>query len=126
MLVERAIDGTDAIAMDGLYTKSKDVSLAEKFLRTHKTAKIITVINTHCLDNGYFVWTGNSSDDYCACSLLEVRHHTIHFNSCTHPVQDTQGLLPEGNLPVPLGRPHHTRAPPQESNHQPRMRWLRV
>ncbi|KAF9642917.1 hypothetical protein BDM02DRAFT_3132771 [Thelephora ganbajun] len=35
-------------------------------------AKIVTIIHTHCLDNGFFVWTGDSPETYHACSLLEI------------------------------------------------------
>ncbi|KAF9646686.1 hypothetical protein BDM02DRAFT_3188658 [Thelephora ganbajun] len=56
---------------DSLFKVSKDVSLAERFLGTHSMAKIIIVIHTHCLNNGFFVWTGDSPETYHACSLLE-------------------------------------------------------
>jgi hypothetical protein len=44
----------------------------EEFLTKHRTAKIVVVIDTHCMDNGYFVYTGESPEQYQACSLKEV------------------------------------------------------
>lgn len=73
MLVERAIDGTGSNPRDALYQTSNDVKVIHKFLKDHRTAKIVVVINTHCEDNGYFVWTGSSDETYRSCSLLEVR-----------------------------------------------------
>lgn len=45
----------------------------DKFLTHYPTAKIIIVVETHCLENGRFVWTGEFPTTYEACSLLEVR-----------------------------------------------------
>jgi len=55
----------------------------DKFLAYYPTAKIIIVLETHCLKNGRFVWTGESPDSYQACSLLEVRSDCI-----TQPLAD--------------------------------------
>jgi hypothetical protein len=46
---------------------------AKDFLRRHPTAKIVVAIDTHCLENGAFVYTGNSPPTYEACFLPEVR-----------------------------------------------------
>ena len=73
MLVERSVDGTPMDPNDELFETSKDTSYAEGFLKAHEMAKILVIIDTHCLDNGAFVWTGASADEYRACSLLEVR-----------------------------------------------------
>lgn len=43
-----------------------------KFLGKHTTAKIIVVIDTHSLENGRFVYTGDTPGTYEACSLFEV------------------------------------------------------
>ena len=42
------------------------------FMRKNTSAKIVVVIDTHCLDNGAFVYTGNSPDTYQGCLLPEV------------------------------------------------------
>ena len=52
--------------------KGTAAATAEEFLKAHRTAKIVVVIDTHCLDNRYFVYTGDSADEYKACSLKEV------------------------------------------------------
>lgn len=58
---------------DGYRTETTDTSKpAEEFLEKHPTAKIVVVIDTHCLENGYFVWTGDSKGELQACSLLTV------------------------------------------------------
>ena len=56
------------------------------FLRAHPVAKIVVVINMHCIDNGAFVYAGNNPNTYKACSLLEVSlpkrlaiHATYHL-----------------------------------------------
>ena len=56
---------------DQVVTKSAPKVLKD-FLEKHTTAKIIVVVDTHSLSNGYFVWKGKSQDDYKACSLFEV------------------------------------------------------
>ena len=72
MLVKRSVDGCPLDPNDDLYERSKDISHAEHFLKTHKEAKILVIIDTHCLDNGSSVWTGATAHEYRACSLLEV------------------------------------------------------
>jgi hypothetical protein len=42
------------------------------FLNTNPMAKIIYVIDTHSIENGYLTYKGNSPKDYEACSLGEV------------------------------------------------------
>lgn len=81
MLVERAVDCTGSGANDEHFKKSKDKSIPEKFLKKHKTAKIIVVLDTHCIDNGFFVWSGTSEDNYRACRLLEVSYWWIYPNN---------------------------------------------
>lgn len=43
-----------------------------EFLIKYPTAKIVIVVEMHCLENGRFVWKGQSPTTYEACSLLEV------------------------------------------------------
>ena len=45
---------------------------AAEFLKTNPAAKIIVVIDTHCLENGAFVYTGTKATEYLACYLSEV------------------------------------------------------
>ena len=42
------------------------------FLRKHGLAKIVVVVDTHCLKNGAFLYTGNCASSYLACSLEVV------------------------------------------------------
>jgi hypothetical protein len=42
------------------------------FLDTHPTAKIVIIIDTHCLENGAFVWRGCDPVSFEACYMPEV------------------------------------------------------
>jgi hypothetical protein len=74
MLLEIPLSG------EGAGHKSKRCTRLEQlleeiaaFLKLHPTAKIIILINTHCLEeNGSFIYAGNGSSDYLACRLYEV------------------------------------------------------
>jgi hypothetical protein len=58
---------------DGTVTKTSSPEMVEVFMTDNPMAKIIIVIDTHCLDNGFFVWTGeNATKNFQSCSLLEV------------------------------------------------------
>jgi hypothetical protein len=74
---------------------------AETFLEVHPTAKIIVVIDTHSLDNGFLLWRGTAASNYQACSLLEVGAVSPYV-SCTKISIDLDGLHPAGDLPIPL------------------------
>jgi hypothetical protein len=72
------------------------------FLEHYKSAKIIVIIDTHCLDGGFFVYKGTSPATYEGCSLEEVIILPILllvFN--TNASTDTQGLCPTKCLQVP-------------------------
>ena len=44
-----------------------------EFLKKYPTAKIVIVVDTHCLEeSGAFIWKGTTPDSYRACSLKEV------------------------------------------------------
>ena len=59
---------------DGGSTKKTDTSkAAETFLEEFPTAKIVVIIDSHCLENGFFVWNGDTKSSYQACPLLAVR-----------------------------------------------------
>ena len=43
------------------------------FLDQHRTAKIIVVVDTHCIqETGGFLWYGHDANTYQSCSLYEV------------------------------------------------------
>ena len=63
----------DDAKQDVFYEVMDDpIATAVKFMERNETAKIIYVIDTHSLENGFFVWTGNEPKNYEACSLDEV------------------------------------------------------
>lgn len=43
-----------------------------EFLTKWESAKIVVVVETHCLDTGVFVWKGDEPANYQTCSFLEV------------------------------------------------------
>ena len=43
-----------------------------RFLKKFTSPKMVVIIDTHCLENGYFVWSGDSSENYQTCSMKEV------------------------------------------------------
>ena len=92
MLAERSVDGSREADDDGRFTWSDDISLAEEFLRNHKSAKIVVAIDTHSADNGYFIWTGSDAETYRACSLLEVTMFAGISKRTLTPFSDTPGL----------------------------------
>ena len=66
-----------------------------KFLKIHSTAKIIVVLDTHSLTNGFFVWKGNSEKrDYEACGMLEVSAMCRYLPLLTLP-QILRDCIPE-------------------------------
>ena len=74
MLLEVVLDGSDTGTVD--YQPSagrQNAAAAGKFLSSRKTAKIVVVIDTHCLEEtGAFVWCGKTPTDYQACRLDRV------------------------------------------------------
>ena len=69
---------------DAANASSNPETGAQAFLARYPTAKIVVVVDTHCLDsNGAFVYTGDSPDTYLACVLPTV---SIRFASTAFPV----------------------------------------
>lgn len=60
------------------------VATAKDFLTKHGMAKIVVVIDTHCIENGAFVYTGNSAATYEACTLNEVSIFTSFICTRSH------------------------------------------
>ena len=52
---------------------NKVVDQVVKFLNDWEAAKIVVILETHCLENGRFVWKGDKPENYSACSLEEVQ-----------------------------------------------------
>jgi hypothetical protein len=74
-----------------------------RFLKDHKTAKIVVIVDTHCLNNGAFVYTGNSPDSYLGCMLPEVSTPDYRLYQAAHPPGlDPCRLSPTRGLPIYL------------------------
>jgi hypothetical protein len=87
LFVERSVDGTPLDPNDGCFTKGKDISHVERFLKDHEMAKIVIVIDTHSMPNGSLVWTGDSAEEYRTCNLSEVSRilrSLVYFASSCH------------------------------------------
>jgi hypothetical protein len=58
----------------GKKTDNDQAPIAEfvEFLEKYETAKTAIVVETHCLENGTFVWRGDEPANYPACSLSEM------------------------------------------------------
>lgn len=82
MFIERSLQFTSA-QNDELFASSNETAQAIKFMKKHPLAKIVVIVDTHAAENGFFVWVGDTPDDYRACSLLEVgvMIHSISFIS---------------------------------------------
>lgn len=90
---------------------------AEDFLKDYGAAKIIVVIDTHSLENGYFVWRGANPDDLSACSLLEVSPRNSR-NFRPNVAADPQRLHSTGGVSVHLQRRGHPNTFAQVPDHK--------
>lgn len=108
MLMEVALDvaatqAADAFDLQDVNTITTDTpETAGTFLMDHPTAKIIVVIDTHCIDNGFLLWRGTTAENLLACSLSEVSTVNYQLPSCPNTVIDPEGLHPIGSIPVSL------------------------
>jgi len=101
MLIERPLNATPRTqgahstnVNDKHYKVTADLSVTEAFLVKHSTAKIVFIVDTHCLENGYFVYKGASPKTYEACSLLEVSMlYAPRQSSLIHSCADSEGLF---------------------------------
>ena len=66
-LLDISLDGSDT----GKVRRREDTEVAARFLTDNPTAKIVVVVDTHCVENGSFVWKGAKSN-YQACGMDEV------------------------------------------------------
>lgn len=94
---------------------------AKSFLKKHLTARIIIVVDTHCLDNGAFVHTGNSPETYVASFLPEVS--AFKFNLLMDPQPDkckvAGGCGTARHSKVCVKRQKHSPPCPQKLDHEP-------
>ena len=75
---------------------SKGMSLAENFLNYHSTAKIVVVVNTHYLENGFFIWLGDSPEEYKARSLGGKDCTTFSLSHVLIPSEILQDCTSQG------------------------------
>lgn len=78
MLVEHPLGGAPQKDLgdvnDTHYSTTTDHNAlsARGFLKEHPTAKIVFIVDTHCVESGYFIYEGDTPATYRACSLYEV------------------------------------------------------
>jgi hypothetical protein len=71
MLVSVVLDG--AYCLPGTTKPPLPNPEVTSFLKKHPTAKIIVIVDTHCLqESGEFIWSGGGQTDYGLCTLLSV------------------------------------------------------
>ena len=74
-----------------------DATGAAEFLAAHATAKIVVIIDTHCIEeSGSFLWRGDKPKDYEACGMDEVGNVYSEISS-THLtyIQLIRDCIPE-------------------------------
>ena len=109
MFIERPIAGTPVEgkgdANDTSYSITIDLDAigAEGFLKRYPAVKIMFIMDTHCLESGFFVYKGEDPVSYVGCSFFEVgpsyRPAPPHI---PYSLIDPQGLLPRWCLQIPL------------------------
>jgi len=81
---------------------------AQDFLRNHLLAKIIVVIDTHCAENGSFVYKSSLPGRYETCQMDEVgpvlQYH--HRTALTFP--QLLKVIPQGIRNFLTDHPHST------------------
>ena len=92
MLLDIRLDGSDHGTVNMTQYGSRVGSEAVgRFLATHTTAKIVVIVDTHCLEEtGYFVWKGTQPNNYEICTMKLVSTRTSHV---PHPVSPTGSCL---------------------------------
>lgn len=102
------------------------IAYAKAFLKKRQAAKIVVVVDTHCLDNGAFVYEGSTPQTYSGCRLEEVRLQDCHI---PHPASsqptDPPGLHSRRRLSIRFQQcEEDPRTQPQEHHPQSRMRTI--
>ena len=71
MLVSSRLDGS--FHLPGTTEGPLPYPEVSDFLDRRPSARIIVVIDTHCIqDTGGFLWDGNSAESYKSCELYDV------------------------------------------------------
>lgn len=86
MLVRIKLDGTTNEPVDE--EDDDPMPTITDFLTTHPSAKIVVVVDTHCLqETGSFIWKGDKPEHYEPCTIEEVM-----FTSCATISPDSHML----------------------------------
>ena len=65
---------------------------ARDFLAKNPMAKILVVLDTHSMENGSFVWKGNTPPSYEGCSLQEVSLHLFQRIAYLHATRSSASV----------------------------------
>lgn len=68
---------------------------ARAFLDKHPMAKIIIVVDAHCMDNGFFVYEGDSAETFKGCPMSEVNTTIRSYLALLTPLQILVVIPPE-------------------------------
>jgi len=85
------LDNNDNNDNDGTVTVTRSSRAAERFLADFPLARIVVVINTHCSESGFFLWTGDSKGNFETTPLLPVS--TMNALSPSFPCLTPQQIL---------------------------------
>ena len=89
---------------DSMEEVPEPAKCAGAFLTEHRSAKILVVVDAHCLENGFLVYAGNSPLLYEACSLGEVSTPWRLFGAAESYIPaDSSGLHSERGAQVSSG-----------------------
>lgn len=89
MLAEFALDTTQERGEDD----GDGLIVIEDFFDDHPTAKMLTVIDTHTVENGFFAWQRAGGGGVEACRLHEVRVAAVPLALHLHICTDSTGLF---------------------------------
>jgi len=131
MYIEHVLGAEDAKAdgaEDEAYDVVNDPGAAMAFLKARPMARIIIVVDTHCLENGFFMYVGDSPVSLMGCALLEVcpalNHPSdgphIHARSsrtvspirCLRPISPLRNVPPTTTTRALLSTSHAARRSP--------------
>ena len=117
---DRTIDPEDDLSqhtnVKGVKAK-KDMRATSSSFKEHPTAKMITVINSHGLDNGFFAWKRTPGGEVEACRLYEVSIVSV-VASCFNlrVLADSEGLHASPDIRKADQQPDQ-QGPPQQEPH---------
>lgn len=72
MIISEGPEGNQMAGQSTGGSKGDALPHVIEFMNANPTAKIVYILETHSLDNGFLAYTGDSAKSYLACSLEEV------------------------------------------------------